>query len=232
MATLAEVRTRALQRADMEYNSAVAGGNRYVTTTELNQLINVSYKRLYGTLVRYGMHRAETTYAITGDGRFSTYDLPADMYAILGVYRVEDSGDSVYLGRHDHRHRPNTQRTNDASTYRVVGADIQFSPYPADGTYHVVYVPGPADLSADSDTIDSVLGWEEYVVIDVAIKLKLKEGTDVSGLLADRELLIRQIQDEARDEEMSETYTIADVRGGSERLLPGGDPLYLPMWWF
>jgi hypothetical protein len=104
--------------------------------------------------------------------------------------------------------------------------------YPADGTYHVVYVPGPVDLSADGDTIDSVLGWEEYVVIDVAIKLKLKEGTDVSGLLADRELLVRQIQDEARDEEMSESYIIADVRSGSERLLPGGDPLYLPMWWF
>lgn len=231
--TLQELRTRCLERADMVFNSAVAAGDRYITTTELNALINTSYAELYGTLVRYGMHRDEELATVVTDGT-AKYQLPADIYAVLGVYRVETNGDRTYLSRHDHRLRPNQSRTQaKAHTYRVVGANMEFNPIPTSGTYELVYIPVPGEMSADEDQIDGVLGWEEYVVIDVAIKLKQKEDSDPALLMAERERLLRRIQEESRDEEMSECGTVQSVRNTSgRRLIPGCDWDYAPDWWY
>ncbi len=230
--TLLELRTRCLERADMVFNSAVAAGDRYITTTELNALINTSYAELYGTLVRYGMHRDEELATVVTDGNVN-YQLPADIYSVLAVYRVEGNGTRVYLTRHDHRVRPNQARTQaKAHTYRVVGANMEFNPVPSSGTYEMLYIPVPGEMTADDDLIDGVLGWEEYVVIDVAIKLKQKEDSDPALLMAERERLLRRIQEEARDEEMSESGQVQLVRRGSAHVIPGCDWDYAPDWWY
>lgn len=203
----------AFQRANMEVDSGVQDADRFVTTTETNRLINLGYKELYGHLIRHGMHRAETVEEITADGS-ATYAMPADFFALLTVHRVED-GIGYLLGRHGVRTRPRDDGTGaDAATYRMVGATIAFNPLPDTGTYEVRYVPVPGTLSADADTLDGVLGWEEYVVLYVAVKLLQKEGSHnaAAALQSDmRELMVR-IQDEAQAAEMTEGKVVANVR--------------------
>jgi hypothetical protein len=221
MATLLEVRTMAFQRANLEYDTGVEDEDRFVTDAEANRLVNLGYKELYGALIRHGMHRSETVDEIEADGS-ATYALPDDFFAVLTVHRIED-GAGYLLSRHDQRTRPRTDMTGaPAATYRIVGSTIAFNPVPDTGDYEVRYVPVPGTLSADADTLDGVLGWEEYVVLFVASKLLQKEGSHqaAAALQSDmRELMVR-IQDEAQAAEMSEGTTVANVRGG-EPYTPG-----------
>lgn len=221
MATLLEIRTMAFQRANMEYDAGVQDEDRFVTNAEIDREINKGYKELYGYLIRHGMHRAETVYSIAADGSAS-YALPADLFAILTVHRIQD-GIGCLMHRHDVRQRPRTDLGGaPASTYRVVGSTMVFDPVPSSGDYEVRYVPVPGTLSADSDTMDSVLGWEEYVVLYVAVKLLQKEGSHnaAAALKSDmRELLVR-IQDEAQAAEMSEGTVVQNVRTMSHHV-PG-----------
>lgn len=222
MATLLEIRTAAMQRANMEYDDGVQDEDRFVTDAEVDALINKGYKELYGHLMRHGMHRAETVYELTIDGSVS-YALPADFFALLSVHRIDDTT-SVQLTRHDHRTRPREDLGGaPASTYRIVGTSITLNPVPDSGAYEIRYVPVPDTLEDDTDTMDSVLGWEEYVVLYVAVKLLQKEGShNAARALQDdmRELLVR-IQDEAQAAEMSEGTCIQNVRTASDVALPG-----------
>lgn len=204
--TLSTLRTRIKQRTDQEYSDS-----EFVTDAELTQLINTSYNELYGLLVRHSLHRTETTHSITANGALS-YALPSDFYSVLGVWRLDGTA-RTFLPRHDHRHRPDTGVKGPANTYRIIGLSLQFSPFPQSGTYELVYVPVPGTLSADGDTLDGVLGWEEYVIVDVAIRVLMKEESDVSDLQRERERLAARIVDEANHAEMSEGLVVANTRG-------------------
>jgi hypothetical protein len=232
--TLAEIRQAVFRRSNMELDTGVADEDRFVTDAEVDGEINKAYKRLFGHLVRHGMHRVETVYTITADGS-EEYELPSDFFATLVVHRVED-GVGYMLGRHDHRQRPRTDLGGaDANTYRIVGTSIAFDPVPEDGIYEVRYVPTPGTLSADSDTMDNVLGWEEYVVLYVASKLLTKEGSHnaAAQLMADARELLVQIQNEAHAAEMSEGTVIQRVRTGAVSTVPGDFVTGgRPKWWF
>lgn len=215
--TLSTLRTRIKQRSDQEHS-----GSQFVTDSELNGLINTSYAELYGHLVRSGLHMAESTSSITADGRTTAYALPADFYSVLAVFRV-DGGYRYRLPRHDLRHKPSTTDFGDAGSYRVIGTGVEFSPRPRTGTYEVVYVPLPTTLAADGDTVAGVLGWEEYIVVDCAIKVLQKEESDVRVLLGERERLLARIQDEAAAREMTETFAVAITRPDEVSIDPGSE---------
>jgi hypothetical protein len=221
MATLLEIRTRALQRADMAYNASAPEAVKFATTTEVDALINTGYKELYGLLMLHGLHRSEEIETVTATGA-TTYALPTDMFGILGVWR-NDNGYRIRLTRHDHRLRPNTAANGPANTYRVLGSSLELNPCPSSGTYEVMYVPVPGTLVDDTDALDGVLGWEEYVVLWVAIQLRIKEETDEKPLLNLLDKLTVRIQDEAQAAEFTEGQCIADVRYGRDSRgdLPG-----------
>lgn len=220
----------------MQYDEGVSDGDKFVTTAETNALINVAYRELYGHLIRHGMHRSESTLTITADGS-ELYAMNADFWALLTVHQVDDSGRRFELARHDQHHRPDTGFNADACTYRIIGMDIELSPIPLTGTYEVRYIPVPLTLAADSDEIDGVLGWEEYIVLWVAIKLLQKEGShdQANQLKPDMVMLLQRIQDEAQAAEMSNGTVVANTRwGGNYRTGLPGDYSYSirPRWWF
>lgn len=68
-------------------------------------------------------------------------------------------------------------------------------------------------------TVDGVNGWEEYLVVDAAIKALQKEESDVSVLLAQKALLQRRIESAATNRDAAEParvvdVTVTDVYGG------------------
>lgn len=221
MATLADIRRRCLQRADLEYEQTSTDEQRFVTDAEVDELINTKYKRLYGLLVRHGMHVAEQTYAFTADGSTS-YPMPTSYWAVTTVWR-DDSGNWSRLARHGHRVRPSSNNRGPAETYRVENGELEFIPTPQSGDYEVRFVPVPGTLEDDDDEMDGVLGWEEYVVVAVAIELKTKEDVNANALKQDLVRLEREIADEAQAAEAVEGTVVADVRYGRDTnyRLPG-----------
>ncbi len=205
--TLLQMRTRIRQRADMEHTE-------FVTDDELDQLINTEYKELYGLLVRHSLQRTETVGTITADGS-TDYDLPADFYSLISVFRVEGNA-RVRLPRHGERFRPGPV-SGPATSYRVVNFTLELYPQPASGTYEYLYIPVPTDLEVDADTLDGVLGWEELVVLGAAIKCLDKEEATTDHLERQKNTLIKRIQDEAAAVEFTENWVVERVRRGNRR---------------
>jgi hypothetical protein len=211
--TLTELISRIRQRSDNEHT-----GSTFVTDAEITRLINVSYAELYGHLIRWSLNMVEELETITATGA-ANYDLPSDFYSLVAVFRV--SGDNrIRLERHSSRHRLGATPSGEASTYRVINNTIEFYPRPSGGTYEVVYVPVCGQMAAPDDTMDGVLGWEEYVVIDCAIHILDKEESDTRQHRADRDAILKRIEDEATAAEMNESWVVESDRGyGGESLL-------------
>lgn len=232
LVTVATLKTRILQRADMEFSASVSDTEKYVKSAELIDLIDVSYKELYGYIARYSPRRPESEFSVTATG-VATYSLASpDPLLILAVFRIDDSGINFYLTKHDHRLKPSLSITGDAISYRLSGNNIEFYPVPTSGTYKGIYVPKPSTLDDDADTLDGVNGWEEYIVCDVAAKLKRKEDSDPTVELLERDRILKRILDEARDMEMSESMVVQDVRHNINSTLPGGNFDYRPYYFF
>lgn len=205
--TLSTLRDRVRQRADME------NATDFITDSELNTYINSSYKELYGMLLHHDMMRTETNQTITADGS-SSYSLPSDYYATVGVFRQEDEYyHRIPRARAQDRPFAGVAPTGDAIEYRTANNAIELLPHPGSGTYIHAYIPLLTELSADSDTMDGVNGWEEFVVIDAAIKCLMKEESDARHLQIERENLRERIRMEAEARELSGTHFVVNRRG-------------------
>ena len=207
-----EIRTRIRQRTDNEYTDG-----EFVTDAELLILANRSRKQLFGMLVEAGLHTVpETIYTIPVDGSL-TYALPNDCYAVGGVFRLETDY-YIRLDRHDQRTHPRDTTETIAWSYRTHGeledAVIELNPRVSTGTYKIRYATMPTDFSADDDEMDGVLGWEEWVVLDVSIDLLTKEKVwDAVAMLQQRmDKLTQKIEAQASERDMSEFIAVADVR--------------------
>jgi len=200
--TLLELRTRARQRADM-VNSG------FVSDSELNVYINASYAELYDLLVsKHGEDYFVDSFNITTTNNVETYSLPSDFYKLLGVdLQLDTSSNWVSLKRFEFAERNIPQiwdiKFVDFIRYRVFGSSLKLSPVPqSHQNIRVWYIPLPSKLVKDNDTFDGIDGWEEYVVIDVAIKMLTKEESDTSQLLGEKMAMKLRIEQmaEARDE--------------------------------
>jgi hypothetical protein len=200
--TLLQLRTRIRQRTDTV-------GSAFVTDAELTGLINTAYKELYGLLVRASLHHAEETEVITATGADS-YELPEDFLGLIGVYRTVGE-EKVPLERFPTKFRPGT-RTGDACMYRISASELILYPKPDSGDYDLVYIPVPGDMASDGDTMDGMLGWEEFVVLDAAISVLEKEESDTTKLEFKRQRILARIADEAQIAEFTETPRILNVR--------------------
>jgi hypothetical protein len=81
----------------------------------------------------------------------------------------------------------------------------------ATGTYRLWYVPVYTPLVSDSDTIDGVNGWEEYVIVDAAIKMLAKEESSTTHLDQQKQALIDRVEQMAQNRDMDQPEVIADV---------------------
>jgi hypothetical protein len=88
---------------------------------------------------------------------------------------------------------------------------VMILPKPRSGDEYIhTYLVAPADLSSDSDTIDGVSGWEEFIVLDSAIKCLVKEEStaQAQALMGERNRVVERI--EQSDTRIYEPGGIAD----------------------
>jgi len=210
------IRSMVQQRADIQ------GDTVRFPASELNQYINDSLKRFQGLLLKKGLLKTRGVQTISANGGTS-YSLPTDYLATSAIFLVEGGSHTrlAYMQDTERALRQN-DLSGDASQYNIyewtTGSTrekrIELYPSPTSGTYKHVYVP-VYTLDADTDELDEVLGWHEYIILDVAIKCYLKDNLDYSQLAIERERILQSIEDEAEARLLSETYVIQDVTGGS-----------------
>lgn len=218
--TLLDLRTRVRQRANMENST-------FVTDSEVSSLVNEGIAGLYNLLIQA---RGQEYYSI--DYVFSTvanqqiYDLPADFYQLLDVtavienhthklirYQMADMAALRDSGMTSPATLPRYRLRGEFNTTTNV-AQIQILPVPNQVfAIALYYVPAPVLLSADSDTCDGIAGFEEWVVLDAAIRCLQKEESDVSFLAAEREKVEMRIRYLRDDRDAGDAPRVQDVRG-------------------
>lgn len=205
--TLAQLRTKARERADMV-------GSLFVTDSELSGYVSASYCELYEMLVKSGQHFFESTQAIATTGT-GTYALPSDYFGTLGVDYQSSSTTYTALYPLMVQERNNFQPTtgSQAMAYRIVGSNIILYPTPPTGqAYRHLYVPCPSDLTSDAQTVDGVSGWEEFIVIDAAIKCLAKEESPTGHLERERERIKARIEEAAEIRAIASPMRVVDVQ--------------------
>lgn len=211
--TLAELRTQARQRSDME-------SSQFVGDPELNSYINNSIAELHDILCEaYGSEYfvISTTGSTVQDQ--AEYDLPVDFYELKGVdLRVGDQDwSNVRPFNFNERNRFADFNVWDFAgitnvRYRLIGNKILFTPTPDRETeYQIWYVPIATKLVDDSDTLDDFNAYSEYVIVDAAIKMLQKEESDVTVLFAQKQALEKRIRDKSQNRDAANSGSISDI---------------------
>jgi hypothetical protein len=224
--TLAQLRTRVRQRADMEEST-------FVSDSELTGYINASADELYDVLVgKFVDQYVAEAPLITGVGlpaplpldlTGSTVALPSDFYKLLDV-SLQADGEWCRLKHYVWREATelrNASTTLEDTRYQLQGSRLKLLPTPPEGlNLNVAYVPTRPQMAADADVLEGCSGWEEYVVVDAAAKCRDKEETDTSILLAAKAALLVRIEKAAENREPTEPASVVDVHAGG---WAGGD---------
>jgi hypothetical protein len=70
-------------------------------------------------------------------------------------------------------------------------------------------------LASDTDTVQGVSGWTEYIIVDAAIKMMQKEESDVSVLIAQKQALLARIEAMAHNRDAGMPSTVADAQSSN-----------------
>lgn len=233
--TLGQVRLQAQQRADMV-------NSNFVSTTEWNDYIRSSYQELYDLLINvYEDWALAAPYVLITDGINNAYTLPNGIdvvdattglvakpfYKLMGVDMglANNNNAWVTVHKYDFVERNRYVYPNITSTfagvfnlrYRIMGNSIRFIPTPSAGQYmRMWYAPRLLLPLADTDIMDGVGGWLEYVVTDAAIKAMQKEESDVTVLAIQKQALLKRIEESAINRDISEPDRISNNRRNGE----------------
>ncbi len=199
-------------------------GSLFVSDAELTEYINKSIGELHDLLVScYGEDYFSTSVQFTSTGA-SSYTLTASPVSITNFYKlrgldIQDGGRwtslKPFMFNERNRAREYVGLTlSERHRYRLMGGAVVFetnNPPPTGSVLRLWYVPLPATLTNDSDTFDGVNSWEEYVVVDAAIKMLRKEESDTSLLLRQKAELKLRIEQMAPNRDAGEPQRVTDV---------------------
>lgn len=216
--TLLQLRTQARQRSDMEDST-------FITDAELNSYINASIAELHDMMVQsYGEDyfvKSSTFNTVSGTDNYnlSSAITDNDFYKLRGIDAKIGQNDYYTLKKFNFNDRNKFKHDGiwnylgiTAVRYRIVGNKLYFTPTP-DGTteVRVWYIPKATILVADSDTLDDLNQFAEYVVVDTAIKMLNKEESDVTVLMNQKAMLKRRIEEVANNRDAGESESIQDI---------------------
>lgn len=227
--TLGEIRLRAQQEADQQNST-------FLSTPEWNFNINQSYYELYDLLITaYEDYFVAPRLTFATDGITQSYDLPNGLnysgapalYKLYGVDLGLDQSNNarVSLKKFDFISRNRYVYPQLTSTYlgvfnlryRLIGSKIMFIPTPsANQIIGLWYYPRLRTMLKDTDTMDGFSGWTEYVILDAAMKAMGKEESDVSLLMARKQMIIQRIESAAMNRDAGQPDTISNTRSRSE----------------
>lgn len=218
-------RTRLQMRSDAYVAAGMSAG--VIDTADADQMVVEACGELYDLLVStferwYTTSTTSGTTIATGADSFA---LPVDFLRLVALdYQVGSDWIDVEPFNFGDRNQRNVRG------YDIVGSTLYVRPTTlAPGSYRLWYTPRFPGLANDSATFDGINGWEEYAVVDAAIRMRDAEESDSVQLQTRKAALTRRIQMAARQRIAGRSRKPRDVRPGAmQRLLRGQGRWELP----
>lgn len=186
--TVQNMLDRATKYADMVHSD-------FYSTQEKVDLLNGIYPELYDMLVSADEnYYVAPYYTFAVSNATQAYALPADFYKIIGV---DFNIGGLWVTLYNYNEGDRNRFFNPANL--------------PTGSVRVRYIPAPPTFSSDAltTTVDGVSGWDEYVVVSLAIAMLGAEESSTTVLerrLAKLEKRI-EIMSKNRDEGLPGTVT-------------------------
>lgn len=204
--TLQQLVDEVRQRANLE------NADNFLTDAEVIRCINQSVRAWRDLLIEnqgQDFFVSNTTVALTG----------AASYALSGVYQVVGVSHTLngivnVLKPYNFADRGKFTTPGGVSParYRVQGANLYVLPVVPSGTLNLSYIPYFTDLATlASDTLEVFNGWEEWIILDAAMKALEKESTDTSQLFARREMTERRLISQAQYQDRGMPESVSDI---------------------
>lgn len=210
--TLAEIQTEVRVLTDTV-------NDRHISDAHLTYWINQGLAELRGILLRLDPDRHVTTTTVSTTAGTAGYNLPANFLSLRRVDLVE--GTRRYPIEQFQLQEPPYWYSDFAGSgappyaatrYRLIGDQITFDPDPGTRTFTLYYVQVPTRLAAGGDTVDGVIGWEDWIVMFVAARVRVRNEEDPSFELAEMARIEDKIKAEAANRDSGQAPKIGDVR--------------------
>lgn len=217
--TLAEMRTRAREMADMQTSSQAQA---FVTDAELNRLINRHIKQLYNKLIAArgdDYYAVSTVVSILGSTITTSFFSPPFMQ-LLAV-SVTDGTRVLWVPKFNLKQWPELKYLENLASsdltfyrYRLMSQDIEIRPAckATNHSFTIHYLPAFVELVNDADTFDGINGWEDWACYGAAIDMLNKEESleQAAALQAQRSTLDQQIDQLAGNRDAGMPETVSD----------------------
>ena len=203
--TLANLRSRILERANMENSS-------FISTTELNSIINIEAAELHDLVVSAfeDDFTVSTTFTISSGNTYALSSLSTPFYKLRGLDKDMGSNDYREIRAFNFNQR-NTRASNifepysTSVRYRLIGGNLYLTPDDAaTGNYRIWYIPSYVDLASDGATLDYPENWYEYVISGATATILAKEESDPSIHLRKKDEMKARIQKMASQRDAAE----------------------------
>lgn len=210
---------QARQRADQV-------GSQFVTDAEALGYLKLAYQNFYDELVQSNNTYYLSTVDITLISGQQDYLLPVDFYKLLGVDLINNIGSPItlrpfqFVERNRYKYAGLTTIAGPVYRYNLLGDIIRFTPIPGAGQVKLYYTPlalVPTLLADDVKT----LGFDEFMILFVAMKMLAKEESDTSLIAAELQAQRLRVQTMVADQDSSFPKVVVDVDTIN-------DNLYLP----
>ena len=205
--------------------------NNFISDSELSSYINHSIAELHDMMVQsygsdYVVNQALYTIIMGNDPDNDGTSIPIatmipsnDFYKLVGIDAKINSQDWSTLRPYSFNERNRFQRFGvwdrlgiTSLRYRMIGNTIRF--VPSQTSYipiRIWYIPVAPILVNDTDTLDDLNQFSEYVIVDAAIKMLQKEESDPSILMAQKQQLKRRIEEAAQNRDAGKPESVSDI---------------------
>lgn len=182
--TLDYLKTQVKDRAD-QTNSF------FIEDALLTQYIDLSYGAFYDLLIEEENYYFGTSINVTVVSPNSSIPLSSltNFYRLTGLDDISSPDNPLTVRKFNFAERNDYNngyigmgRYSDVF-YQLYGSTILLTPPSfAPRPYKAWFIPHRTILTTGSDTVDSVNGWIEWVILDAAIKCMVKEESDIRPL--------------------------------------------------
>lgn len=181
--------------------------SQFVTDAEVAEYINQSITELYDLLVATrGQDYYEGVMPLTTVAGTAEYPLPQDFYQLISV----ETDMKVPL----------------VPWMRAEHGRYSLSPLSGGRKLVIYYVPACPRLALQGDSFDGINGWEEYVVVDAAMKCLEKEESDIQALMMRKGQLTDRINRMAPERDAGMPERVQSLRHRRGLFATAPVPLY------
>lgn len=185
--------------------------SKFVSPSAWLMFFNAAYSELYDLLIGSYQEYSLKPSVVTVSGGTGLGALPADFYKLKAI---DNNQENKPVEPYDFDDRFSESKR---VRYTLLQNEIQFLPKEnANGSYTLWYVPTPIHSTDVNDTV-SVMGWQEFIVLGMAVSALYKEE---SFEAADRHLNLKNMMQKriealAPNRNSNKRRVIRDVRSGN-----------------